>query len=145
MTKKAKNIFSIIIPAIVIVIVIVIVARPAAAAGLVPCGAIDAKGNIVNPCNYCYFLQLIKNVIDFLTYLVFPLATAMIIYGGFTMMFDMGSSERHQKGRQIITKAVTGILIALLAWLVIDTIIKVIAPDFTASSIGPWNQLKCSR
>ena len=76
-------------------------------------------------------------------YLVFPLATIGIIIGGFNIMLAAGSSSRVQTGKKYITAAVVGILIALLAWTILDTILKVISPDFQVGKLGPWNQLKC--
>lgn len=109
----------------------------AQAAGLVPCSGPD--------CNYCSFLQLVKNIIDFLLYLIFPVATLMVVVGGFFVLTTGGAPERAKRGRSIITAAIVGLVIALLAWLIIDTIIKVIAPNFQgASGLAPWNQLNCN-
>ncbi len=111
----------------------------AQSAGLVPCGGINE-----NPCTYCDLLQLVKNVIDFLVYLIFPIAAIMIIWGGIVVMTAGDSAERAGEGRKIITAAVVGILIALLSWLILDTIIQVTAPNFEVANLGrPWRQLKC--
>jgi len=116
----------------------------AQAAGLVPCGTErDAKGNITNPCTWCHLMQLVKNVINFLMYLVFPLAAIMIVVGGIMIMTAGGSTERVAKGKEIVTAAVVGLLIALLSWLIIDTIIGIIAVGWDSLKIGPWNKLKC--
>lgn len=112
-----------------------------ASAALVPCSGPN--------CGYCEFLQLGKNIIDFMMYIVFPIVTLMIIYGGF-MILTAASSERAKQGRSIITSAITGLLIALLAWLALDTILKLVAPEPSSGGpavirgFGPWNQLKCS-
>ena len=110
----------------------------AVAAGLVPCGGFGQ-----NPCTWCDLLQLAKNVIDFLMYIIFPLAAIVIVWGGIVIMTARDSAEKAKKGRAIITAAVVGILIALLSWLILDTIFKVVAVGWDATGIGPWNQLKC--
>jgi hypothetical protein len=110
----------------------------AQAAGLVPCG-----GEGQNPCTWCHLMQLIKNVINFLMYIVFPLAAIMIVVGGIMIMTAGGSTERVAKGKEIVTAAVVGLLIALLSWLIIDTIIGIIAVGWDSLKIGPWNKLKC--
>ncbi len=107
-------------------------------AGLVPCGGINEK-----PCSYCDLLELFKGVIDFLMYIIFPLATIMIVWGGIVIMTARESPERVKQGRGIITAAVVGILIALLSWLILDTIFKVVAVGWSNTGLGPWNQLKC--
>lgn len=104
------------------------------AAGLVPCGGADQP-----LCTWCHLMQLITNVISFLIYIVIPLATVMIVVGGIFIMTAGGSTERVSKGREIVTAAITGLIIALLSWLIIDTIIKIIA----GGSFGPWNKLSC--
>lgn len=114
---------------------------PAQAAGLVPCGGLSPGEN---PCTYCDLLKLFKGVIDFLMYIIFPIATIMIIWGGIVIMTARESPERVKQGRAIITAAVVGILIALLSWLILDTIFKVIAVGWSNTGLGPWNQLKCN-
>jgi len=109
-----------------------------AEAALVPCGT-----STTPPCTWCHLMQLVKNIINFMMYLVFPLAAIMIVIGGIMIMTAAGSTERVAKGREIVTAAVTGLLIALLAWLIIDTIIGIIAVGWDNLKIGPWNKLKC--
>jgi hypothetical protein len=108
-------------------------------AALVPCGTSDTPA-----CTWCHLMQLVKNVIDFMMYIVFPLAAVMIVVGGIMIMTAGGSTERVAKGREIITAAITGLIIALLSWLLLDTIIKIMAPNFQAASLGPWNKIKCN-
>ena len=107
------------------------------AAGLVPCG-----GSGQSACTLCDLFGLFKNLIDFAMMLIFPLATVMIIYGGFLIMTTGDSPTRAQQGRGVIKAAVIGILIALLSWLVLDTIFKVLAPNFEGN-FGPWNDISC--
>ncbi len=107
-------------------------------AALVPCGT-----STTSACTWCHLMQLIKNIIDLLMSIVFPLAAVMIVIGGITIATAGGSTERVARGRQIVTAAVIGILIALLSWLIIDTIIKVVASNWGSLKIGPWNKLSC--
>jgi len=89
-------------------------------------------------------MQLFKNIIDYLIYIIFPLAAVMIVVGGGFIMTAAGSPSRVSKGKEIITAAIIGLLIVLLSYLIIDTIIKIIAVDWNSVRIGPWNELKCS-
>lgn len=107
-------------------------------AALVPCGT-----STTPTCTWCHLMQLIKNIIDLLMSIIFPLAAVMIVVGGITIATAGGSTERVAKGRQIVTAAVIGILIALLSWLIIDTLIKVMATNWGSLQIGPWNKLGC--
>ena len=132
-------------------------------AAFVPCGneyknKFNEKGEIIgreitNPCTYSHLLQLVKNVIDFMMYLIFPIATGVIIYGGFVILTARESAEQVSKGRKIITAAVVGILIALISWLALDTIFKILAsisgteqgagPAIIKGIGRPWSQLNC--
>lgn len=107
----------------------------ASAAGLVP----DCEGA---GCNFCHAVQLGKNVIDKVMLLFVPLITVMVVIGGGFIMFSMGSSEKALKGKKIITAALAGFAIALFSWLILDTIFKVIVPDFE-QKFGAWNQIQC--
>ncbi len=104
------------------------------AAGLVPCGGSQPA------CNWCHFGDLALNIINFMMYLIFPLATIMIVVGGIFIMTSGGSSARFSKGKEMITAAVIGILIALLSWIIIDTIISTIATGFKGI-VGPWSKI----
>lgn len=73
-------------------------------------------------CGIPEFIQLIKNIINFLTIIVFPIAAGVIIWGGIVIMTAGGSTERAGKGRKIIWAAVIGVAIALGAWLIINGI-----------------------
>lgn len=111
------------------------ISTSAALGPIVPCTGLN--------CSWCDLLRLGKNIIDFLMYAIFPIATVMIIWGGFLILISGGSIDRAQRGRKALTAAIAGLLIALLAWIILDTIIKIVAPNFQAASFGPWNQLQC--
>ncbi len=76
-------------------------------------------------------------------YIIFPLSAVMIVVGGIMVMTAGGSTSRVAKGREMVTAAIIGLLIALLSWLIIDTIIKIIAQGWNSLQIGPWNKLSC--
>lgn len=105
----------------------------AAEIGLVPCGPSSGGSE---QCTFCHFLTLGEKVIDFtLYYIAVPLVVIFIIYGGFVILTAGDSPEKVQNGRGIITSAVIGLLIALLAWLLIDIILQVISKE---NVIGVW-------
>lgn len=90
-----------------------------AADGLVPCEGTE--------CTFCHLLVLIQKIIDYMIYLVFPLSAVMIVIGGGYILTAGGSESRVSKGKEIITAAIVGLLIALMSWLIIDTIIRSIS------------------
>ena len=115
----------------------------AQAQGLVPCGP-GVAGN--ETCDFCDLLKLVEIIIDFSLYkIAIPLVVVFVIYGGFMIMTAGSSSERVSQGKKIIQAAVIGILIALLAWLLIDTILKVVATGDGMPNQwwNPGAKLKC--
>ncbi len=116
----------------------------AAAAGLVPCGGPSPEP----PCTWCHLYQLGKSIIDFMMMIIIPITAIMIVYGGIMIMIAGGSPEKVKQGRSIVTAAIIGLLIALLSWLIIDTIFKVLTVqteegNYFENQFGPWNELRC--
>lgn len=92
------------------------------AAGLVPCG----PGIAANPsCDVCDFFKMADNIIKFvMTYVVPAIAAILMVVGAITFMTAGGSEGQITKGKSIITSTVIGIVIILLAWIVVDSVIK---------------------
>jgi len=136
MTKFLKYIF--ITTGVIVIVIVIFTQTPAALAALVPecTGGVSGVG-----CGVCDFFHLVENIINFMLLVVFPLAAAFIVYGGFMIMVSTGSPERVKSGRDIIATAVVGLAIALAAWLVIDLILQIIVDPSVISA--PWNEISC--
>ena len=81
--------------------------------------------NFANPCDFSYVVLLINNVIQFLLFAIAtPLVALAITYAGFLLLFSAGSSEAKTKAKSIIKNIVIGYIIALGAWLIVNTIFK---------------------
>ena len=100
-------------------------------AALIPCEGLS--------CQFCDLFKLVKNVLDFGVKIAIPIAVITIVYGGIMILTAGASPERAKQGKDIVTAAIIGLVIVLLAWLILDTLIKLIAKG----EFGPWNQLKC--
>ncbi len=78
-----------------------------------------------NPCDFDYFMQLINRVIKFLLFVIAaPLLGLIIIYIAYLFLTSGGSSENLTKAKHILMNAVIGYVIALAAWLIINTILN---------------------
>jgi hypothetical protein len=55
--------------------------------------------------------------------LIGSLAFVMFVVGGFTMILSFGNAERFKQGQQILVAAVTGLLIALSAYILVEFIL----------------------
>jgi len=110
--------------------------------GFVRC---DPTKRITEPgsCNLCELLHSAQIIVRWFTTISIPLGIAFIVYGAVVIMIAGGSTEQVQKGRQIITSAVWGVIIVLGAWILINTILT----QFTAGNIGEklknWYEIKC--
>lgn len=104
----------------------------AALTPLVPCGPGTSKPS----CQFCDLLTLIERIINFALYnIAIPLSVIFIVYGGFVIMTAGSSPERVKTGRSVIKAAVIGLLIALFAWMIVDTVLTVLAGE----KFSPWS------
>ncbi|PIT92693.1 MAG: hypothetical protein COU08_00835 [Candidatus Harrisonbacteria bacterium CG10_big_fil_rev_8_21_14_0_10_42_17] len=72
----------------------------------------------------------LNNFIRFLTLTIVPiLATLMVVWGGFVILTSAGSSEQFSKGRKIITIAITGLIIAFAAGIIVNAVFQALTGD----------------
>lgn len=123
---------------------VVVVPFITSAAGLVPtCGNIDrivvsgpknqpildANGvplsPVTTPCDFNQLMIMINTIIHFLLFTIAtPLVALIICYVGFLFLTSGGSAENRTKGKKILKNVIIGYIVALAAWLVINTIVK---------------------
>jgi hypothetical protein len=74
----------------------------------------------------CNLLETIQNVIFFfMTLAVLVVAPVLLAWGGIMIMIAGGSPERMSQGRKIISGVVIGIVLALGAFLIVNTVMKI--------------------
>ncbi len=112
---------------------------------LVPCGRnIDGVAETTLPgeqsCTVCDLWHLSDHLINFLIFaLMGPLVILAFMWGGFTYLTSGGDPKKVSQGTSIMTGAITGLVISLAAWLIVDTVIKTLANDeFSAA----WNEIE---
>lgn len=139
--------------AAVLLLAAILIPAPALAqfAGpIVPCGTSINR----EPCTICHLGVLIINLTKFLMQsIAFPASVLLIAIGGIVIMTAGPSEERVTTGKKILTNTIVGLLIVMLAWLAVDTIIKILTGtiDFSGPpgslftnltvKFGPWNQI----
>jgi hypothetical protein len=102
--------------------VLFFVASNSFAASLVTCGN---DSNPANQCTYSDLVKLVTSVISFaLVDIAMPITVVMIIWGGIKMATSAGNEGKFKEGRKIITAAAIGLVMALGAWLIVQTILK---------------------
>lgn len=106
-------------------------------AALVPCGREGTPD-----CKLCHLWQLFSNLINFLLIdIVIPAAVLLFVVSGVVFLTAGGNMKRVDLAKIIINRAIWGLVIIFLSWLIIDTIMKTLAGSSAAFHIiGAWNK-----
>jgi len=109
----------------------------AAAQGLVPCEGLD--------CDLCKLGQLMQNIINFLIGLSVSVAAAMFAYAGFLYVTGGSNPTQISKAHKIFKSVLIGFLIAISAYLVVQTLLSAVFDQESDFWVGSnWFELKCS-
>ncbi len=87
-----------------------------------------------NNCGFDDLMTLINKVINFLLFVIAtPLVAIGVCYAGFLYLTSGGSSEKTGQAKSILMNLVIGYIVALLAWVVVKTIM--VSLGFNATGI----------
>ncbi|MBI2674210.1 MAG: putative Ig domain-containing protein [Candidatus Yanofskybacteria bacterium] len=104
---------------------------------IVQCGT-----STTEPCGRCDLFKLLKNLIDFTTYVLMPaVAILLFVWAGFLILLGGASTALVAKGRQIFSTTFFGILIMLSAWMITNTLIKSIGSNYDRAD--NWWEFTC--
>jgi hypothetical protein len=88
---------------------------------LVPCDGVDPSGVVT--CKFEHVIIFIKNLINFLIFILAPIIVALVLlWGGVLLLTSGGSTEKATKAKQMIFKALIGLVIAMTAWLIVQAV-----------------------
>ena len=76
----------------------------------------------VTGCGFPAFARFVSRFINFLVYVGIPVAVLLIVYGGFVIMTSMGSADKINKGKTIITGTIVGLIIAFLSFAIVKAV-----------------------
>jgi len=93
--------------------------------------------NIAMAVGWCDFLQIISNVIGLLYAIVIPIVIIMIIVGGIILITAGGSEKRIKQGKDFLTSAIIGLIIALSAGIIVGMIIRGLGV-VEGTTLMPW-------
>lgn len=102
------------------------------------CGRIKGSDTEVKyiRCQLCHLFVMINEVSRYLLfYVVLPIATLLLVIGGFFFLFYAENPQRVESGKKIIFSTVIGLVIIFTAWLIVHTF-------FTAIGVADWTGLK---
>jgi hypothetical protein len=132
-------------------LVILLIAFPVLAAdtqlSLVPSCATQTGGPT---CTVCDVVSAAINVANILASGLSGITLLMFVIGGFCLIISRGNEELLTKGKKIITGAVVGIVIVVFAWVIVNTVLRVLVKgSITASGdvqilSGTWWSPSCT-
>ncbi len=97
---------------------------------LVPCSGID--------CTVCHLAQLAQNLLNGGIFLAVFMTGIIFAWAGF-LMLTSSVSDNISKAKKMFFNTALGLVIILVAWLVVDTLMKTLL----GGTFGPWNAV-CS-
>lgn len=103
------------------------------------CAADSVTGGPIVNCDFCDGIIVADNIIKILFDASIIIGGVMIVIGGITMMISGGNETTFKKGKNIIVKSVTGVVIALLSWVAVGTLLRVL----TGNANFAWYQVSC--
>ncbi len=103
-------------------------------AGLVPCG-----GEGEDPCQMCHVVFLLSGLFEWLSVILGVIFVLIIIILGLRIT-SSGSPEAMTQSRRYIITVITGYIIFLAAWMLIDLGMRILVNEKT---YGVWNDIQC--
>ena len=107
----------------------------------VDCNVSPDPGDYANivPCTECDAIKVASNIVTLLVQIALVLGSIMIVYGALMMVVSAGNVSRYENAKKTMTAAIIGVLIALMSWVIINTVLHVLTgdPNF------PWAEIEC--
>jgi hypothetical protein len=103
-------------------------------------------------CTLCDIFKMAQLIVDtVIGFLIIIAGPILVGVGGFMILLGGATPDSVNKGKLIIKNAIIGIIIALLAWTMINMIFNNLVgstTDSTGKTVGksfkgPWNEIKC--
>ncbi len=107
--------------------------------GIVPTcnvGTVDPKtGKFPVPCDFNFFMKLLNSIIKFLLFTIAtPLIALIIMYTGYLYLTAGGNTGQVEKVKHVLFSAVIGYVVALAAWLIVNTILSSFGVDSSVTT-----------
>ncbi|MFZ1719729.1 MAG: hypothetical protein WAU28_00070 [Candidatus Moraniibacteriota bacterium] len=112
-----------------------------AEAGLVPCGTTEHP----EACTLCHILIGGKGIIDWGMGIMVFVGLALIMISGVVYIVSVGNSGMMSTAKGMIGKVLGGLVLILCGWLIVNTIIGVLARDDMGIGIqkANWYTFTC--
>ena len=108
-------------------------------------GPIIPDGSNVCPAGFGLLMIVINNIISFLlTLAIVFIAPLMIAYAGFLYVVNPANPGGIGKAKGILLRVISGIVIALAAWMIVDAVMAVLynpSTPIAGGTLGTWSSL----
>lgn len=123
--------------------------------GLVRCGdnivvqyGTNAQGKLVyryvGECTVCDFQKTLMYVLNFLVATMVAVAALLFVNAGFYYLTAQGSAAKVSKAHRLFVNTLTGLVLVLAAYLLVDVFMKTLVKDEgNVNGYGPWNEILC--
>ena len=102
---------------------------------LVPCGLNGAAD-----CTLCHLVIGFNNIYNYLLwYVLFPATIVVIVIAGIMYMVSSGSKGMIDRAKSALTYALTAMILALLAWLIVNAVLNALGYNKS----GSWWTFSC--
>jgi hypothetical protein len=105
-------------------------ARTGSTGGLVPC---------TDDCTLCHLVLGFKNIYDYLLVLLLSATTLVVVVAGVMYMVSSGDKGMIDKAKSALTYALTAMILALVAWLIINATLNALGYNKS----GSWYNFTC--
>lgn len=119
------------------VILLLLALTPSVALGaalpgkIVPCNGTD--------CEVCHIAQLAQNLMNTGIFIAVFLSAVLFAWAGWKYLTNAANPGQTGKAKAIFWNVTVGLIIILGAWLLVDTIMKVLVGN--TGVMGPWNKI----
>lgn len=117
--------------------------------GLVPCGSLgfvagSPSHDTSTGCEACDLATLIQNIINFAIGISIPIAAALFAWAGVLFFTAADNTSKLTQAKQIFKNAFIGFLIAICAWIIINTLLTVLFSSSSTITPGSWFTIQCA-
>ncbi len=106
----------------------------------------NPDGSFADPCrSFCDILATTKNAIYFgITLVLVVIAPLAFLIGGIILIVSRGNEVMIKKGRAILTNALWGVVITLIAFTIVNQLLTILASKSSNTKIANWNEIQCN-
>lgn len=105
------------------------------------CGYFSADNSTFQECTLCDFMQLVRNVLNFILFMTMVTSGALFAWAGWLFATAGGNGANHTKANNIFRNVIIGLVLVIGAYTIVNTLMKMLVrSDFGAGSfITSWS------